>query len=69
MQGTASIIEDSRQPPYLCPIDLRKVISATGADLWERNTAMLAFCEKFPETHLFAAYAAWIRARIAEQKS
>ncbi|APA08035.1 hypothetical protein sscle_03g028050 [Sclerotinia sclerotiorum 1980 UF-70] len=30
MQGSGSIIEDARQPPYLCPVDLKKVVTATG---------------------------------------
>ena len=64
MQGTASIIEDSRQPPYLCPVDLEKILKATGADVIERYEALLEFCRKFGEVHLFAAYAAWIRHRI-----
>lgn len=66
MQGTASVLEDARQPPYLCPIDLAKVLRATGADEKERYRSLLAFCEKNNEAHLFAAYAAWIRYRIGE---
>lgn len=31
MQGSASLSEDVRQPPYLCPIDLAKVLEATRA--------------------------------------
>ncbi|KAG9239067.1 hypothetical protein BJ875DRAFT_366458 [Amylocarpus encephaloides] len=64
MQGTASIVEDSRQPPYLCPIDLEKVISATGTDIVERYKVLLEFCDRHAEGHLFAAYAAWMRSRI-----
>ena len=64
MQGTASVIEDARQPPYLCPVDLEKMLKATGADVVERYEAILDFCKKFREAHLFAAYAAWIRHRI-----
>ena len=64
MQGTASIIEDARQPPYLCPVDLVKVLKATGADQNDRYKGLLAFCERNQETHLFAAYGAWIRARL-----
>ena len=30
MQGTAGLGEDSRQPPYLCPVDLAKLLRATG---------------------------------------
>jgi archaemetzincin len=65
MQGTASVIEDGRQPPYLCPIDLTKILKATGADKNERYRALLVFCEHNKEAHLFAAYAAWIRARLS----
>ncbi|KAG6995714.1 hypothetical protein G7Y79_00042g078190 [Physcia stellaris] len=30
MQSTASLAEDARQPPYLCPVDLAKLLRATG---------------------------------------
>jgi archaemetzincin len=33
MQGTASIAEDVRQPPYLCPVCLAKVAYAIGVEL------------------------------------
>lgn len=69
MQGTASVIEDARQPPYLCPVDLAKVLNATGADQKERYKALLAFCEKNEEAHLFAAYGAWIRRRLGMEPS
>ncbi|KAH6680311.1 hypothetical protein B0J14DRAFT_578345 [Halenospora varia] len=68
MQGTASIIEDARQPPYLCPVDLAKVLQATGADVEERYEALLGFCEKHGGAHLFAAYGAWIKGRLGELK-
>ncbi|KAL8856388.1 MAG: hypothetical protein Q9178_006958 [Gyalolechia marmorata] len=32
MQGSASLAEDIRQPPYLCPVCEEKVLLATGAD-------------------------------------
>lgn len=66
MQGTASIIEDPRQPPYLCPVDLEKVVRTTGADVLERYEVILSFCDRFKRVHLFATYAAWIRGRIEE---
>jgi archaemetzincin len=69
MQGTASVIEDARQPPYLCPVDLAKVLRATGADENERYRALLKFCEKFKEAHLFAAYGAWIQERLEQEES
>ncbi len=41
MQGTTSLAEDVRQPPYLCPADLAKVLRATMANEKERWEAML----------------------------
>ncbi|KAJ5124394.1 peptidase M54 [Penicillium bovifimosum] len=66
MQGTASICEDARQPPYLCPVDLAKVLSATSTTASERYRALLAFCERSShgDTHLFGPFAAWIRCRL-----
>jgi archaemetzincin len=66
MQGTASICEDARQPPYMCPVDLAKVLSATSSSASERYRALLKFCER-PEnldTHFFGPFAAWIRSRL-----
>ena len=68
MQGTARIPEDHRQPPYLCPVDLAKVLIATGADQTERYKTLLAFCERINEDRMFAAHAAWIRALLKAQK-
>jgi archaemetzincin len=68
MQGTASICEDARQPPYLCPVDLAKVLSATSSSASERYRALLVFCER-PEnldTHFFGPFAAWIRGRLCQ---
>ena len=64
MQGSASIIEDARQPPYLCPIDLMKVLHATGTAAKPRYRALLTFCEKHTDTHMFAAFGAWIHSRL-----
>ncbi|KAJ6559068.1 hypothetical protein DFH09DRAFT_1247883 [Mycena vulgaris] len=66
MQGTASLREDARQPPFLCPVDLAKLLNATGAARDNTYRAMLSFCVKHPDCHLFAAYAAWIRAQLPE---
>lgn len=69
MQGSASIVEDPRQPPYLCPVDLAKLLIAVGADTnaEARYRALLAFCRRHErDTHLFAAFAAWIEARLDE---
>jgi len=66
MQGTAAIIEDARQPPYLCPVDLRKVLYATEADERERYQALENFCRRFGEVQMFGSFAAWIGGRIAQ---
>ena len=60
MQGTASLGEDVRQPPYLCPVDLAKVLRATGANEKERYEAILEFCRGRPDTPMFAALGAWV---------
>lgn len=68
MQGTASLREDARQPPYLCPVDLAKLLNVTSVTASQRYRALLAFCER-PEnkaTHFFAPFAAWIRGRLVE---
>jgi archaemetzincin len=66
MQGSASIIEDARQPPYLCPVDLAKVLKATEGNVKERYQALLAFCDRHEDVHIFAGYGAWIRGRLEE---
>lgn len=66
MQGSASLCEDARQPPYLCPVDLAKMLIATGADAKERYRALLLFCDRRKDVHLFAAFGAWIRGRLQE---
>ncbi|OJD24921.1 hypothetical protein ACJ73_03713 [Blastomyces percursus] len=64
MQGSASLPEDARQPPYLCPIDLAKMLHAAGTTAKDRYLALLSFCKKHDEIHLFAASAAWIASRL-----
>ena len=66
MQGTASLAEDVRQPPYLCPVDLAKLLRATSANEKERYEAILAFCEDWPETPMFAGLGAWLGHMIGE---
>jgi archaemetzincin len=68
MQGSASITEDARQPPYLCPVDLAKVLKATGADVKERYEALVSFCDQHKDVHLFAGYGAWIRGRLEQME-
>lgn len=72
MQGTASIDEDSRQPPYLCPVDMAKMVYATGRTEDEWCQAMLQFCQNQRDVHLFTAFGSWLRARLeqlAERKA
>jgi len=66
MQGTAGLSEDTRQPPYVCPVDTAKLLTATGADEVEWLRALLEFCERFGEEALFSSFAAWLRVRTAE---
>ncbi|KAL4945785.1 hypothetical protein BDV06DRAFT_229965 [Aspergillus oleicola] len=66
MQGSASLAEDARQPPYLCPVDLAKVLSATGSSVRERDEALLEFCERedLRGKGEFSAWAGWLRASL-----
>lgn len=67
MQGTAGLAEDARQPPYLCPVDMAKVLKATGATEEEWYEALLRFCGGFGVGGgAFAGYAAWLKARLHE---
>ncbi|KAJ5154265.1 peptidase M54 [Penicillium coprophilum] len=70
MQGTASISEDARQPPYLCPIDLAKILCATSTSASQRYRALLAFCERpgNSDTHFFGPFATWIQSRLGQIK-
>ncbi|KAL8937244.1 MAG: hypothetical protein Q9216_004521 [Gyalolechia sp. 2 TL-2023] len=47
MQGSASLAEDARQPPYLCPVCEEKVLSATGADGKERMRKLKELCKNW----------------------
>ena len=66
MQSTASLAEDVRQPPYLCPVDLAKIQRATGATEAEHYAALADFCDARATTHMFAALSAWVKARLLE---
>lgn len=68
MQGSASLTEDSRQPPYLCPVDLTKVLHAAGTTAEQHYLALVSFCDQHEEVHLFSALGAWIRARMEQMK-
>jgi len=65
MQGTASMAEDVRQPPYLCPVDLAKIqraIELTDKDVMERYKALQNFCGQSGSG--FAGFEGWIKGRI-----
>ncbi|KAL2829881.1 hypothetical protein BJY01DRAFT_227660 [Aspergillus pseudoustus] len=66
MQGSASLAEDMRQPPYLCPVDLAKLLASTRATPVERYSALLEFCgrPRIRELPHFAAYAVWLKASV-----
>lgn len=68
MQATASLAEDVRQPPYLCPVDLAKMLRATGADVRERYEALLAFSGRNEHggAGWFKAFEAWTTVRLGE---
>lgn len=64
MQSTASLVEDGRQPPYLCPVDLAKLQHATGRTTNERFEALHEFCKRHAQNALFAAFGEWLSASI-----
>lgn len=66
MQSTASLAEDARQPPYLCPVDLAKLLRATGSSEAEHYAALEEFCSTQEYTNLFAALGAWTKARLVQ---
>jgi archaemetzincin len=76
MQSTANLTEDARQPPYLCPVDLSKILIATGealgiegkSDEMQRYEALLGYCENRENVHLFAALGSWIRGQLNHAK-
>ncbi|KAL4942060.1 hypothetical protein BDV06DRAFT_222559 [Aspergillus oleicola] len=66
MQGSTSMQEDMRQPPFLCPVDLAKLLSSMRVTIEERYKALLEYCEREEirdEPH-FAAQAAWLKASL-----
>jgi archaemetzincin len=65
MQGSASVREDARQPPYLCPIDEAKVLRATGAEVTSRDQAVARLCKDHRDGQLFAALEAWLESKLA----
>ncbi|KAK3399829.1 hypothetical protein B0T20DRAFT_170397 [Sordaria brevicollis] len=75
MQGTTSVAEDLRQPPYLCPVCLAKVAHAlmgitpnTGdteqAYAVQRYQALMEFCQGWLHVGMFAGFHAWLQKRV-----
>jgi archaemetzincin len=78
MQGTAGMAEDTRQPPYLCPVCSSKMSHAMTHELRcagvtteheykrQRYEALASFCEKWTDVGMFAGYAAWLKVRLIQ---
>lgn len=74
MQGTSSLREDMRQPMELCPVDLEKVVCATGAGVRERYEKMVGVCKRLAERFgeggkgkgPWRAFGAWLEGRLRE---
>lgn len=73
MQGTAGMAEDCRQPPYLCPVCLKKLTHAAGeataspsasfdetAYVIRNYRALAQFCDRWKQVGMFAGYKAWL---------
>ncbi|KAJ4424804.1 hypothetical protein N0V82_000523 [Gnomoniopsis sp. IMI 355080] len=79
MQGTASVAEDLRQPPYLCPICAKKLAQAVeeGSEtrfdeeryMQEAVAEMMVMCEKWKHVGVWAGYEAWLRRLISSHES
>lgn len=62
MQGSASLAEDARQPPYLGPVDVAKLCEATGVGERERLVKLREVGEKWE----WGALEARVKGRITE---
>jgi archaemetzincin len=69
MQSTTGMAEDVRQPPYLCPVCLKKVTRAIldvnkgireDVYLAQRDLALLKYCDDWKNNAMFAGYGAWL---------
>ncbi|KAB5540282.1 hypothetical protein GE09DRAFT_253384 [Coniochaeta sp. 2T2.1] len=69
MQSTTGMAEDVRQPPYLCPVDMKKVTRAVldvnkrlseDEYLAQRDMALFNFCGRWKQNAMFAGYQAWL---------
>lgn len=81
MQGTAGMVEDVRQPPYLCPVCLSKlsrglcppvgpgaVVDLQREFIDQRYGVLRDFCDDWKHVAMFAGYQAWIDRRLKENK-
>ncbi|KAK5137723.1 hypothetical protein LTR08_007294 [Meristemomyces frigidus] len=65
MQSTAGLSEDARQPPYLCPVDMAKLLHATGGSEGEWVEAMLWACARFEGgCGMFTGFGGWLKKRV-----
>jgi archaemetzincin len=69
MQGSGSLEEDGRQPPYLCHICLKKLTSALlevkahsteATYVSERDGVLSEFCKKWEHVPMFAGFQVWL---------
>ena len=73
MQGAASLAEDVRQPPYLCPVCTSKVCRAISSldenasaneSLKEGYRILANYCHKWNRIAMFAGFGAWLNAML-----
>lgn len=73
MQSTTCMAEDVRQPPYLCPVCMKKVSRAIldvnrglkeDDYLAQRDSALVEYCEKWKGNAMFAGYGAWLECML-----
>ncbi|KAF2153489.1 hypothetical protein K461DRAFT_321136 [Myriangium duriaei CBS 260.36] len=72
MQGTASVAEDARQPPYLCPVDdakIRALIQERGVPGSDSRyvQSMLRFCCAQGPGSAFEPYKVWLEVKLASE--
>lgn len=77
MQGTASVTEDVRQPPYLCPVCLAKLSAALSPGaavdvqrryIRERYEALRGYCERWKGVGMFDGWKAWVEGRLEQME-
>lgn len=66
MSSTAGLSEDVWQLPYLCSINMAKVVKAIGADEVEWNHDLLEYCDRSIEDRVVSEFAARLKVRLQE---